>query len=95
MRGSDPTPMLRVAIVEESRNDHDYQVIMTRETDTIMDILTHRRVNPETKNIFVNGRYVKEESLAKGLRTFGGIGTTIFITIKCKTVDRPRRASSK
>ena len=87
--------MLRVAIVEESRNDPDYQVLMMRETDTLMDILTHKKLNPDTKNIFVNGKLVKEESLVNDLRTFGRIGTTLFITIKCKTVDRPRRASSK
>ena len=87
--------MLRVAIIEESRNDPGYQVVITKETDTVMDILTHKRINPETNNIFVNGKLMKEESLTVGLRTFVGDRGTVFITIKCKTVDRPRRASSK
>ena len=87
--------MLRVAIVEESRNEPNYQVIRTKETDTVMDILTHQKVNPATNNIFVNGQLVKEESLDACLRTFGGGGAMIFITIKCKTFERPKRASSK
>lgn len=84
--------MLRVAVTEESRSEPSYQVLLTTGNDTVRDILTRKHVNPDTSNIFVNGKLIKE--FDKMLSTFTR-ETTIFITIKSKVIDRTRRASDK
>ena len=86
--------MLRISFSEELKDDSLYQTIMVSETETVRNILTRRNINPQTRNVFLNGSLVNEESLGKTLKEFGIKSATLFLTVKFKTVDRPRRASS-
>ena len=87
--------MIRIAFTKESKNDSSYEMLLSSESNTVNDLLREKRVNTETKNVFVNGKRLKPEEYQRTMKEFTKTGAIVFITVKYKTFDKSRRASDK
>lgn len=87
--------MIRIAFTEESKEGSEYQVLLSSESDTVDDLLRKRHVDTKTKNVFINGKRITPEGYSKPIKSFIKTETIVFITVKYKTFDKPRRASDK
>ena len=85
--------MIRIAFTQEFKNDSKYQMLISSDSDTVSDLLIKEQIDTTTKNVFVNGKRIMPEQYQTPIRSFAKTQTIVFLTIKYKTLDKPRRAS--
>ena len=77
--------MLRVSYVEDDgRGQTDYETVLCNASDTPFQILASHSVNPETRNIYLNGRYIAKKKLEQPFSVLVGRVNMIFLTVRCK-----------
>ena len=68
--------MVKVAI----KVNNTYHVVLASGSDTPYQILTHERIDPDTRKVFVNGTKITAEKINTPLSAFGT--QTVYLSVK-------------
>ena len=73
--------MCKITLSDE---DGTYKTCLASETETPIGILQHFHVNPDTKIVYLNGKILSREKMAKPIPNTG----LVHLAIRNKTVMR-------
>ncbi len=77
--------MLRVSYVEDNGyGQTDYETVLCNGSDTPFQILADHAVNPETRNVYLNGKYIAKQKLEQPFNALVGRVNMIFLTVRLK-----------
>ena len=76
--------MLRIILTQETDGQNDFKSVYVDDNDTPCQLLYHYRINPKTKNVYLNGQLLSSQAINKTFKELSK-GEKLFVAVRYKT----------
>lgn len=75
--------MIRIALTLETDGASNFKSVLAEDSDTPYQLLSHYKIDPKTKHIYLNGRLLSNQALEKPFNNLTN-NNKIFIAVRYK-----------